>query len=69
MVLLFIEEQRTGLCHLFSKNTLSKYELAKQIAKLYNIKKDIIPKYYPIINRQIDTDFNIYFEIRNLIYD
>lgn len=61
-----IEENRTGLCHMFAKNSISKYELACHVASVYNTQTEIIPIEYPIINRQIVSDFDINFDIATL---
>jgi dTDP-4-dehydrorhamnose reductase len=62
-----IQQHRTGMCHMFSKNALSKYELALRIAQNYNSQTEIIPVEFPVINRSINSDFDISFNLKDLI--
>ena len=61
-----IKNNKTGLCHMFSNRTQSKYQLAKAVASCYNTQTEIIPVDYPILNRQITSDFDINFNISDL---
>lgn len=61
-----LKDNRTGLCHMFSKNSISKYELACRVASLYNTETEIISVEDPIVNRQIVSDFDISFDIATL---
>jgi len=61
-----IKNNKTGLCHMFSNRTQSKYQLAKKVACCYNTQTEIIPVDYPSLNRQITSDFNINFNITDL---
>jgi len=61
-----ITQHRTGICHMFSKNSLSKYKLALKISEQFHSKTKIIPTEHPIINRSIKSDFDISLNIEDL---
>jgi len=44
----------TGLVHLSTETTISKYDLARKIIDLYELDVHVIPSYQPVINRALE---------------
>lgn len=61
-----LNDRQTGLCHMFSKDSISKHKVASLVASAYNTKTRITPVEYPIVNRQVISDFDTNFDINRL---
>lgn len=57
-----------GVRHIYSPNTVSKFELINLINKIYNLNITINPLKTPIVNKSLSTIYpeNSYFDIPNL---